>query len=826
MTHSHRLRQWLPMAALASGIALSVSPSKAEDPAAPAPSKLPEVLVTADQGRATDSVLPNAVPVDSAYGFNLPVMDTPRTVNPLSSQMLSDANVLEIDDLSRVAPNTYGPTVFGNTSLPTIRGQEGEIFQNGMLRLSGNNGYGLPLSFNSVEALDVVKGPASHVFGATQRTGGYIDLITKRANLDQTQGSIGATFGSYEEYRESLDINLPLIKDVLALRLSYEKVDEGSFYRYVRMQSQDIYMAVDWKPSDTFRYNLNAEFYDVPHYSDNAGINRPTQQLIDNGTYITGQGISPFTGKVPGPYSLTTPTGEVQIPRNYTFVDPMDYSNARIFNVQGEAIWNIDDNLTMHNRTFFQSMEKETVNQNSFREIVPYDYSLENRTEFVLNWGGSMNPPPAPAAAEKDAKNVSPAAATIPDQRFTTVFGFDFRWDHDVGLSQFNTEADLANDLTKSLTLTRVPPSVVQMLTAAYTAPGSNGFLVSPGGTYPGVTNANGVPVTGNGDTNDTQTYQMGLFLQQDLKITNWLSFDFGGRADLFHLDGVDPAPPPGVKAASDSTTFGEGGGNASVVIKPTDKLSFYGTYSYTQSNNNALGGGSAFNATNQFDTSNFHIGSQLEEVGSKLSMLDNTLFAQTSLFDQTLSIHNHDGTASKLMVPGAEFQLTYQPDKHFYAQMGAAYLDTRFDNSSTSQETNQVQDEFTNTRPNIIHGTGVGGDSYTVFPPGNYRVPGLPEYNLNAAVSYKLDCGLGIRLTGLWTSEQNLDVQGHVRIPNQITLNAGLFYTHQNWTASIDVLNFTNEKNWTSVFNGYFGATDVMPELPARVVASVKYRF
>ena len=823
-----RLRQWLPLAALASGLAVPAA-TQAQDAAAP--TKLPDVVVTADQGRATDSVLPTATPIDTAFGYNKSIMDTPRSVDPLSRERLDDALVFDINELSRVSPNTYGPTVFGMTSLPTIRGQQGEIFQNNMLRLGGNNSYGLPISFNSVEALDIVKGPPSPVFGATQRVGGYIDLITKRASLDGTHGQIGYTFGSFGDNRYSLDVTTPLIKDELGIRLSYENIDAGSYYRNVKLQSQDIYLAIDWKPSDDFRYNFNGEFYDVAHYSDNAGINRPTQQLINNGLYITGQGISPVTGAVPGPNAVISPTGLVHLQRSDTFVDPMDYSNARVWNLQGEAIWKLNDNLTMHNLTFFQSLEKETVNQNSFREIIPYNYSLENRTQFVLNWGGDAPAQPEPSGKDaknvtgKDGKRVTPDAATIPDERFTTVFGFDFRWDHGVGLSQFNTEADAPNDLTKSLKKTRVPNSVVQSLTSAHAAPGSHGFLVSPGGTYD--TNGDGIAdVFGNGDVNDTVTRQYGLFLQQDLKLTDWLSFDFGGRGDLFQISEVDPAPPPHMKAASDDTTFGEGSGNASLILKPSKQLSFYGTYSYTQSTNNALGGGSALNGNNSLDTSNAHIGSQLIEVGAKLSMLDDTLFAQAALFDQTLSIHNHDGTASKLKVPGAEVSLTYQPDKHFYASFGAAYLDARFDHSGTSQETNDVHDAFDNSRPGIIHGTGIGSPSFTAYPPGDYRFPGIPQYNINASVSYKLECGLGARINGFWTSEQNLDVQGHVKIPNQITLNAGVFYNWSNWSVSFDVLNFTNEKNWTTVFNGYFGATDVMPELPVRFLASVKYRF
>ncbi len=87
-------------------------------------------------------------------------------------------------DILRATSDTYSPNVFGLTSLPYIRGQEGEVFYNGIRRGGGNNGYGLPFSFNPVESIDVVKGPATPVYGATQRVGGYVNLVTKQPYFD------------------------------------------------------------------------------------------------------------------------------------------------------------------------------------------------------------------------------------------------------------------------------------------------------------------------------------------------------------------------------------------------------------------------------------------------------------------------------------------------------------------------------------------------------------------------------------------------------------------------------------------------------------------
>ena len=792
---------------------------------APAPSgaRLPETVVTAKAiGRETDSVLPTATPNNSAYGFDRSIMDTPRSVTAIQSSELEDNNIRTISDLTRSASSTFGPTVFGIQSLPYIRGQEGEIFQNGMRRGPGNNGYGLPLSFNSVEALDVVKGPATPVFGPTQRVGGFINLITKRAPLDRLTGMIWGSGGTFDKYRGTFDLGVPIIKDELGLRLSYEKVEEDSFYRNVRFQSDSVYLALDWKPSDTFRLDFNAEYYRAD-FSDNAGINRPTNDLIRNGIYITGRGVSPITGTVPGPFSVVSPTGEKRIDRSNVLVDPEDVSSANTFIAQLAATWKLTDNLKAVNRTYFQTAEKETIAQNSFREILDENYTVENRTELIWNWDIPYGSAPPGLSKDGTSKVVLEPEAI----ENTTVGGFDFRWNHAKGYSQFNTEADNAVDLTENLRNQRVPRDVVLNILQpgnVFTASGYGNLLLSSGGNYD--TNGDGlVDVFANGDVNETDSFQYGLFLEHDVKFNDWMSLIIGGRGDLVHVTTSDPLPPPGQEAVEDSITFGQGAGNASLLIKPFKLLTLYATYNFSQSSNSALGGGYAL-SNNTLPTSSFHIASQLYEGGFKLSLLDEKLFIQGAGFTQSRSIRQRDGSTSKLRVSGAELEATYQPGRNFYAKLTGSYLDARFDNSGTFQATDRVQDVFDNSRPDIIRGTGRGSPNFQPFPPGDYKFPGIPDFMANATLRYKLDCGLGAHLNAVVTSEMNLDAQGNVKIPNQITVNAGIFYEQPRWEVAVDVFNLTDEKNWTTVFNGYFGADLVLPEEPVRALASVRIRF
>ena len=142
-----------------------------------------EIEIVEVKGNA--SSLLNMNPADNSlrglFGESLSAANTPRSVTSLSKEAMVALNINDLHDIVKAAPNAYASSGFGTPSLPSIRGQLGELFQDGIRRQAGNNGFGLPLSFNSVEQLNVVKGPSPILFGSTQRNGGFVNLQTKVA---------------------------------------------------------------------------------------------------------------------------------------------------------------------------------------------------------------------------------------------------------------------------------------------------------------------------------------------------------------------------------------------------------------------------------------------------------------------------------------------------------------------------------------------------------------------------------------------------------------------------------------------------------------------
>jgi outer membrane receptor for monomeric catechols len=803
--HAHPSRNTACL--LASSIALALAFASASAVAAdtgatqdkPKATQLGTVEVKAD--RASEPViLPTATPIDGPFGPGRSVLDTPRSVTPISADLMRAAGVNDLRDIMKLAPDTYAPTDFGAPSLPEIRGQLGEVFVDGLRQQGGNNGFGIPLSFNAVDGIDVVKGPPPVVLGSTQRVGGFVNFHLKRPDLDTPGGFAELGTGSWSRNLAQLDYSTPITPGKSAVRLSVEDLNEGSYYDYAHQHSQDVYLAYRLKPDAASTFDASVEYYDV-NFKDIAGINRPTQDLIDHGLYITGQGVQPNGSTVPGPYAVISPTGLVRIPRHHVLTDPRDVDSVRSWIAHARYERVLDDDTRWISRTYYQHLERNEVANNSFVEIIKGADTLEHRSELVLDRDAAL------------------FGRTMHQQ---TDLGIDVRYNHVLGYSQFNTEADLPTDLTGPISNRRIPLTPEQQAQLVLLRPG---LYVSPGAQYPRNGQPNGYMLS---DSTDSNSYQTGLFLQHEIHFTPRWSAMAGIRGDEYYVTAKDPLPPPGQVAAHDSTHHFLKAANASVTYKPAESVALYAAASYSQSTSNSIGGGTPLGAGNRIDPANFATASDLYEIGVKWAPMSARWYADASLFSQTRSLRNRDGSNSGIRARGVDAQWFYQANRLF-ASAGFSYLDARYDHSASFQDTRQVLDAFNATRPDMVVGTGVGAPNFAAFAPSTRRVQGLPSVTASALLGYNFDNGLGTTLSGTYTNAFPLDYLATVRIRAQYTLDASVYYRWKTTGTEVRLTmnNLTNEKNWAPVFDGgYFGATDVFPELPFNIMLSLRQRF
>ena len=751
-----------------------------------------EVVEVTGNKQSLDTLNPGDNTLKGIFGEGLSAADTPRAVTSLSAEAMQALNIDDLHDIVKAAPNAYASSGFGTPSLPSIRGQLGELFQDGVRRQAGNNGFGLPLSFNSVEQVDVVKGPSPILFGSTQRNGGFVNLQTKVAPTINSNGRVTLRAGRWDQYSAQVDYGTAIEEGKSGIRFSAEYLDHGSFYDFAERDSTNLFIAYRYTPSTALAWDISAEYYDTD-YPDNAGINRPTQDLIDNGVYITGQGVQPNGSTVAGAGAIISPTGEVVIPRNRVFTNPDDINGAQTTVLRSNVEYKYAENITLRNVTYYQYLEREEVAQNSFVEIIDGADTFENRTELDYKWS---------------------------DKQLTTV-GLALRYNDVLGYSQFTTEADNPIDLTGPISNRVIPLTDAQKARLIELRPG---VFVSPGAQYD--IDGDGAGDFNLSDTTDSTTWQTGLALQQRSNWTDKFSTIAGVRIDYYDVEARDPLAPEGVQAASDTYSDTLSSYQLSALYKLTSDINLYAAYAENDATSNSMGGGTVLGGGNEINPLNFATENTLYEVGVKYAPSSNW-YAEASVFDQTRSLRNRDGSNSGVKTKGAELQLFYQND-NVWVNGAYSYLDARFDDSAAFQGTSQVTDAFDNSRPDIIEGTGVGSPSFTAFAPSDSRVQGIPPQIVSINAGWQVTDDVQVGVSALYTKSFPLDFLQTVMIRDQYTIDLNAdYYVNEDLRLRFDIINVTDQDNWQPLFEGgFFGATLVMPNVPRHAQVTMQYAF
>lgn len=791
--------------------------------ASPAPAK-EEVLelekISVNSVPVEQRILPTERPFSSVFGLDMSILDTPRNVTIISREQMNIIGIQETREFSKLTASSYTQTNFGLPSNPSIRGQTADVLVNGMRRGLTVNGNGMPVNFNSVESVNIVKGTANVIYGATSYTGGYADFITKRPFFDKFKGSFAGTVGMYDQNRWTLDLGGPVSKE-LAYRLSYSGEDSGSYYYNGKKKTQALYGAAEFRPNNNYTLELNGEFF-VADFTENWGINRVTQQLIDNGLYIpdaqTDAQYAAWAKTVGGAFNPVQAYGTpVKIDRRKRLLSPGDDSYGLNITAQAIQTFKLAGDAKLVNNTFFNYIDRDTFSSYYYASVHRDNYGLENRLQFEnkTDWG-----------------------------RVTSTYslGFSARYQSVWAVDDFYHEPINSWDLTRDGNLNRVPASAFGGFNASVLVPGTKprgvlpGVYGTPGANYP-VVFPNGVFTlyNGGGSSNDSTLMQFGPYYQHNFVIDKKLSVLVGLREDYAKIKNTDPLPPPGFTAVSDSIKVALPSYNGSLVYKLTDKTSAYYTYSFVTSAEGALGGGYAFLDTSyggdarrfydfQFEKKNY-----LHELGVKTTLAAGKLFVGAALYDQQQKWHTLDGKDRYIKSRGFEIEANYQPNKKLFATVSYSYFD------SVQRFTGFLADSIVYDK-RLSSTVPVTPDFPSISD--EFQQPGMPKHLINFLVSYKFTDRFSASVGTVWTGEIVTSQVGKGtsgfgtpvvfsanKIPPQFTTDVTLSYRLKVWETRLSLMNVTDEKNWSAPNPGYGGGS-INAELPFRAELTVTYKF
>ena len=227
------------------------------------PTRLPPIAV---EGQQSEQYRTKSA--TTATKTDTPIEKIPGSVQVIPRAVLDDQQTLRVEEALR---NVSG-TVFvdgGEGKTFFSRGFSASITQDGLSRTEFTDGdsYGGDLDPYNVERIEVLKGPASILYGRGN-PGGTINIITKRP-LAEPVYSGRFTVGSFGLFRESIDLTGPLTEDKqFAYRLNAVREDAESFRDEVESERTLFSPVLQWTPRAGTTFLLDGEYAEIKQTPD------------------------------------------------------------------------------------------------------------------------------------------------------------------------------------------------------------------------------------------------------------------------------------------------------------------------------------------------------------------------------------------------------------------------------------------------------------------------------------------------------------------------------------------------------------------------------
>lgn len=754
---------------------------------------LDEFIVTeSDRHRAGD-VMPTSRPVSSVFGADQSVLDLPRSVTVITPELMRRFGLENLGDLNRLGAGTQAPNYYGVAGTPHLRGVKAITFFNGMARAYQRNE--MPVSFGSLEALDLVKGPAPSHLGPVPE-GGYANFIPKSPYFDRARGSVEATYGSHNYKRVQVDYGSPLLlgEKPAAYRISLTGQDADMYWDNVSNNYVSVYAALKTQLRSNVSLFTGAEYYNF-HSNENAGWNRVTQDLIDNGNYIIGEPqniVSADWGGIANRDLVVYPGAYIGQPDNFrALILPAAIAEARIapgllslmedrrgtdggyrytsayFDAGGQVLTEkIDGNTVLSDpddyadsRDFiwfldliFTPASDRTVTWKNFVEKVRTDkhssYGYAIATEQLV--------------AESKLLVEQQLATKAPT---TLTYGTSARYNYGWTVLDYDAEPFNRRDITRD--------------TISANSKVPTGSDLDPSGKNVWTANVSGCT--------ESTMWQGAVFGFAKTDWSSTFSSIISLRADTMSYEAQLPAEvdnaTPAQRAASKNSgekTFGSS--SVSLSWRPVTNTNVYATYQ----RGTALqpGQGGTVNSKSNFANA------ELKEVGAKVALLNDRLFAGLSGYKwESARFNDRDNRAERLRGQGVEFEITWAPTANLnvIASTGAQRV-YRLDPLGFRVRYG--------TAEQIALESGALDAGVTPTPPLNPELiyPGSPESQAKIDIAWQATPTWSASIGAVWNHEFYHNFERTLVLPESLVWRGSISWQHGPLTVRLSGENLFSE--------------------------------
>ena len=786
-----------------------------------------EVVVTGDL---------NSLPgedVKSIFGFNKSILETPRSVSTVSEELMDRMNMQDIDELVTVSPGSFTQSFFGVAGGLDVRGTPGETYFRGIRRLDNPGNYPTPIGAS--DRVDIVRGPASPIYGPS-KIGGYLNFNPKSARIEETgayieenTGGLSYTTGSWDKSVLTAEVGGPaeLAGKPMGFYLYGELENSDSFYENAPGVEQSLIQAsFDLDLNDKVQLQFGGMYHDYSG-AQNAGWNRITQDLIDNGTYITGS-----------PSPLDT-DGDGKISHQEYDVDGDGFTDLNPF-----AFWSGDNGLPANSTLTFDDIS-----------------GFFNSDLLALNDIGTaiLDPKTTLIAAEDRLEN---QVATL---YFDVIIDTDAGWEiknqlfyesyenlneNAYGFSQFHETYVIEEKLVlaKTYTFDSLVASVQLSPSIRYTAfehgdDYTNEYFGRRDLTGPS-TALDARLLATTIDDDYTEYYigeytDIGLAFLTDLSWENGVSLLIGARHDRIDMESRQPADKLLLASSNNFCTDGscialdadnDVSGNSWTVSLSYD-IANSGIIPYVTVSEQATviaGQGAELTVGNVASGGAFD-SSELTEFGVKGELLeDGRLYFSLSHYEQERTDFSAQSivTNQAVKTEGTEFELRWAVNDALF--VGATYTNVEAINLASVADGNRFSfygaEDLPAIDPALLFGGQIGGPINVAASGG--RRAGMPENIYSVYGTYLFDNGISVSASVTDVDSVPSGFSNSIILPAYTLVNMTLGYETESWKFSLTGKNLTDERYFRSNFPNLFGSTIVLPELPRHFIAKAQYTF
>jgi len=774
--------------------------------------------------------------VNSVFGFNKSVLETPRSVSTISEEMMERFGMNDIDELIALAPGSFTQSFFGVAGGLDVRGTPGETYFRGVRRLDNPGNYPTPIGAS--DRIDVVRGPASPIYGPS-KIGGYLNFNPKSARIEETgqfipeqTGALSFTTGSWDKSIVSAEVGGPgeLGGQEFGYYLYGEVENSGSYYDNSAVDQNLLQMSFDMDLSNNVRVQFGGMWHD---YSGNqiAGWNRLTQDLIDHGTYVTGTAkpldtngdgrishqefdtdgdgftnLNPFRfdfinqganggqllpGNTDDIGFLEILTGDLsalnldnpgigKIKGNNVLVAPEDKLENTVTTLYLDVIVTTDNDWEYKNQLFYE--QYDNINENAYGFSQFHDsWVIEDK--LVISKSFPMD-------------NMTASVQISPSIRHT-----DFKHGDDYTNEYFDRR-DLTGPSTaldKRLLSTQIDDDYTEYYIGDYT--------------------------------------NLGFAVMGDFVFNNGLSVLLGVRYDTIDIESKQPVDK--LLFASSNNFCPSAGCENSDASDDVDGVSWTASVSYEFDNGlipyitastqaTMIVGQGAEAVTSNISSGGIFDESELQEVGLKGSLLDNALYFGVALYKQERTDFSAQSivTNQTTETEGAEVEVRWVVNENLLLTFGYSHIEVT--NLSTKENGRRFSfigcDDMPNIPCDLIYGGTLGGNVSNIA--SGSRRAGMPEDIFTMTGTYDFGNGWTVNGSIIDVDEVASGYSNAVILPDYTLINLGVSFQTENWLLSVSGKNLSDEEYFRANFPNLFGGTIVLPELPRHFNARFQYKF